>query len=48
MAEVSAVPGVDSVDVDLDAHRVAVSGDALDDGAIREAIYDVGYEAIAR
>jgi copper chaperone CopZ len=43
--EVCAVPGVDSVAVDLEARRVAVSGGELDDAAIRAAIYEAGYEA---
>lgn len=43
--EVSAVPGVESVVVDLDAKRVEVSGTALDDAAIRAAIEEAGYEA---
>ena len=43
--EVSAVPGVESVFVDLDAKRVEVNGTALDDAAIRAAIEEAGYEA---
>ena len=43
--EVSAVPGVESVAVDLDTKRVEVSGEALDDAAIRAAIEEAGYEA---
>lgn len=43
--EVSAVAGVDVVAVDLDTKRVEVSGSALDDGAIRAAIEEAGYEA---
>lgn len=43
--EVSAVHGVDSVVVDLDAKRVEVSGSTLDDAAIRAAIEEAGYEA---
>jgi copper chaperone len=45
-AEVGAIPGVASVDVDLDAQRVTVTGQALDGGAIRDAIYDAGYEVL--
>ncbi len=45
-AEVGALRGVGSVAVDLDARHVVVRGDALDDGAIRKAIYDAGYEAL--
>jgi copper chaperone len=43
--EVAPLAGVDSVDVDLDAKRVAVRGEALDDAAIRAAIEEAGYEA---
>jgi len=42
--EVSAVAGVDSVDVDLDTKLVKVSGNALDDAALRAAIAEAGYE----
>jgi copper ion binding protein len=43
--EVSAVPGVESVTVDLETKRVDVAGQALDDAAIRAAIEEAGYEA---
>jgi len=43
--EVSAVPGVESVAVDLETKRVEVSGESLDDAAIRAAIEEAGYEA---
>ena len=43
--EVSAVPGVAAVDVDLDTKLVTVRGDALDDAALRAAIVEAGYEA---
>lgn len=43
--EVSQVPGVTSVDVDLDTKLVVVRGDGLDDSAIRAAIDEAGYEA---
>ena len=43
--EVTAVPGVERVDVDLEAKRVVVRGDALDDARLREAIDEAGYEA---
>jgi copper chaperone CopZ len=42
--EVSAVPGVTDVDVDLDARTVTVVGDALDEGALVAAIDEAGYE----
>jgi len=43
--EVSAVPGVESVAVDLVTKRVDVAGEPLDDAAIRAAIEEAGYEA---
>lgn len=43
--EVSAVPGVEGVDVDLDTKKVVVTGPTLDDAAIRAAIDEAGYEA---
>ncbi len=43
--EVAPLAGVASVDVDLDAKRVAVRGAELDDAAIRAAIEEAGYEA---
>jgi copper chaperone CopZ len=43
--EVSALPGVEGVAVDLESKRVEVSGVALDDAAIRAAIEEAGYEA---
>lgn len=42
--EVERVPGVVAVDVDLDAKRVAVRGESLDDGAVRAAVAAAGYE----
>ena len=42
--EVSAVPGVEDVDVDLDAKVVTVRGSDLDDAALRAAIDEAGYE----
>jgi copper chaperone len=43
--EVSGVEGVEAVDVDLDAKLVTIRGEALSDGALREAIEEAGYEA---
>ena len=43
--EVAALPGVESVDVDLETKLVVVRGDGLDDAAIRAAIEEAGYEA---
>ena len=42
---VQGVAGVASVDVDLGSKVVTVVGDPLDDGALRAAIEDAGYEA---
>jgi len=44
-AELSAVPGVECVEVDLDAKLVNVNGAPLDDAALRAAIDQAGYEA---
>ena len=44
--EVSAVPGVETVEVDLDTKLVAISGENLDDTALRAAIDEAGYEAV--
>ncbi len=43
--EVSSVPGVTLVLVNLRRKRVEVLGEALDDAAIRTAIGEAGYEA---
>jgi copper chaperone len=43
-AEVQSVPGVTRVEVDVDAKRVTVEGDCLDDAAIRLAIDGAGYD----
>ena len=43
--EVSAVEGVESVDVDLETKLVTVGGHHLDDAALRAAIEEAGYEA---
>jgi copper chaperone len=42
--EVSQVDGVASVDVDLGAKRVIVTGDAFADTAVRAAIDEAGYD----
>jgi copper chaperone len=42
--EVTAVAGVDAVEVDLDAKTVTVTGDPLDGQAIVAAIDEAGYE----
>ena len=43
--EVSAVEGVESVDVDLETKVVTIRGSALEDAALRAAIEEAGYEA---
>jgi copper chaperone len=42
--EVSQVVGVGAVEVDLVAKRVVVRGEQIDDGALRAAIDEAGYE----
>jgi copper chaperone len=42
--EVSQIDGVDTVDVDLDAKTVRISGDGLDEQALIAAIDEAGYE----
>ena len=44
VAEVAQTPGVDTVDVDLDARVVTVTGPRLDDAAVRAAIDEAGYD----
>jgi copper chaperone len=44
-SELGAVEGVDAVVVDLDSKRVTVTGNGLDDAALRAAIEEAGYEA---
>jgi copper chaperone CopZ len=46
-SEVSTVAGVETVDVDLDAKTVTVTGEALDETAIVAAIDQAGYEVAA-
>jgi copper chaperone CopZ len=43
--ELSSVAGVQSVRVDLETKEVVVSGENLDDAALRAAIEEAGYEA---
>lgn len=45
--EVLQVQGVESVEVDLDAKTVTVSGDPLDEVVIVAAIDEAGYEVAA-
>ncbi|MBA3843382.1 MAG: heavy-metal-associated domain-containing protein [Actinobacteria bacterium] len=46
-SEVSTVAGVESVDVDLDAKVVTVTGEPLDEQAVLAAIDEAGYEVAA-
>ncbi|HVF74300.1 MAG TPA: cation transporter [Acidimicrobiales bacterium] len=44
-AELSKLPGVENVDVDLDSGRVTVASEApLDEAAVRVAVDEAGYE----
>jgi copper chaperone CopZ len=42
--EVEKVTGVAAVEVDLEAKHVTVSGERLDDAAVRAAINEAGYD----
>ena len=44
-SELGAIPGVQSVDVDLQRKLVSVHGELLDDARLRQALKDAGYEA---
>jgi copper chaperone CopZ len=44
-AEIGQVPGVASVDANVDTKLVVVRGEGLDDAALRAAIDEAGYEA---
>ncbi len=43
--EISAVAGVENVEVDVDKKVVTVNGSSLSDEALRAAIEEAGYEA---
>lgn len=45
--KVSAVEGVENVDVDLDTKLVTVTGTGLSDESLRAAIDDAGYDIAA-
>ena len=45
--EVSEVPGVSEVDVDLASGRLTVAGSGIDDDAVRAAVVEAGYEVAA-
>jgi copper chaperone CopZ len=42
--EVQEVDGVESVDVVLETGAVTVTGEAIDDAAIRAAVHEAGYQ----
>jgi copper chaperone len=44
--ELSALDGIQSVEVDLDTKLVKVTGTALDDVILRTAITEAGYEVL--
>jgi copper chaperone len=44
--ELSAVAGVEAVDVNLETKLVSVRGSDLDDAGLRAAIEEAGYEAV--
>lgn len=45
--EVSSIPGVTSVDVDLTAGHVTVTSDSsIDSDAVRSAVEEAGYEVV--
>ena len=45
LEELTAIANVDSAVVDLDSKIVRVTGESLDDAALRSAIVEAGYEA---
>jgi len=45
--EVSEVPGVTAVDVDLSSGRLTVAGNGFTDDAVKAAVAEAGYEVIA-
>jgi copper chaperone len=44
--EVSEVPGVEAVEVDLAGGRLLVRGDGVDDDAVRAAVGEAGYALV--
>jgi copper chaperone CopZ len=46
--EVSEVPGVETVDVDLASGSLAVSGEGFSPDQIKAAVVEAGYEAVER
>ena len=45
--EVGSLPGVDSVDIDLESGTVRVTGSALDDAAVAGAVDEAGYSVVS-
>ena len=45
-SEVTGVPGVGGVSVDLDAGTVTVTGEEVDDMAVRAAVDEAGYQIV--
>ena len=45
--EVVEVAGVSAVDVDLGSGRITVTGEDVDDEAVRQAVAEAGYEVAA-
>lgn len=45
--EVQTVPGVHGVEVDIEAGRITVTGEAFDDAAIAAAVDEAGYAVVA-
>ena len=43
-AEVAKVPSVTDIDVDLSTKQVTVTGESIDDAAVRAAIDEAGYD----
>jgi copper chaperone len=43
-AEIEKLAGIETVDVDFERKIVTVTGEALDDGALRAAIDEAGYD----
>jgi copper chaperone CopZ len=44
--EVTAIDGVEAIDVDLDTKLVRISGENLNDAALVAAIDEAGYDAV--
>ncbi len=45
--EVAQVEGIEAVDVDVEAATLTVSGEKVDDAAIRGAVEEAGYEVVS-